>query len=64
MLPPTHSVYYGLGEIAYQKNQIDIAIKNYTAYLKYAPPGTHEAQLVSDRLEELKRRLKTSKRSA
>ena len=64
MLPPTHSVYYGLGEIAYQKNQIDIAIKNYTAYLKYAPPGTHEAQLVSDRLQELKRRLKTSKRSA
>jgi tetratricopeptide (TPR) repeat protein len=63
LLPQTPpSVHYGLGEIAYRKNQIDDAIRYHTSYLKNAPPGTQEARFVSDRLKELKR--KKSKRSA
>ena len=52
--PSGYRVYYGLGEIAYQKKARQAAIKNYEIYLKYAPPNTEESKLIKARLKELK----------
>ncbi|HYV27815.1 MAG TPA: tetratricopeptide repeat protein, partial [Candidatus Eisenbacteria bacterium] len=54
LVPPNHAIYYGLGEIAYRKNQKRTAFKYYTLYLKYAPRGTAEYKAVTDRHKELK----------
>lgn len=53
-LSASHVLYYGLGEIAYQKKDTATAIKNYELYLKNAPEGTLEISKVQKRLEELK----------
>ena len=47
-LPTEHRIFYGLGEIAYRQ-------KDYQAYLKYAPSGTEEHKMVTDRLNELQK---------
>ena len=49
-------VYYGLGEIAYQKQDWKAAKDHYTQYLKYAPAGSAEAQSIRQRLAELKKK--------
>ena len=53
-LPTAHAVYYGLGEIAFQRKDVPSAIKHYEAYLKYAPPDTKEAKQIAERLKQLK----------
>ena len=49
-------VYYGLGEIAYQKQDWQAAKDHYTQYLKYAPAGSGEAQAIRQRLVEVKKK--------
>jgi tetratricopeptide (TPR) repeat protein len=49
-------VYYGLGEIAYQKQDWKAAKDHYTQYLKYAPATSAEAQSIRQRLEEVKKK--------
>jgi tetratricopeptide (TPR) repeat protein len=49
-------VYYGLGEIAYQKQDWKAAKDHYTQYLKYAPPGSAETQSIRQRLAEVKKK--------
>jgi tetratricopeptide (TPR) repeat protein len=51
---PTHSVYFGLGEIAYQQKNFPEAIQNFEVYLKLAPPDTKEAKDVAERLRQMK----------
>jgi tetratricopeptide (TPR) repeat protein len=46
---------FGLGEIAYRRQDMREAIKNYKFYLSSAPTNTDEAKLVSKRLAELER---------
>jgi len=50
-------VYYGLGEIAYQKQDWKKAKEHYTEYLRYAPANAVEAQAIRQRLEEVKKKL-------
>jgi tetratricopeptide (TPR) repeat protein len=47
-------VYYGLGEIAYQRKDWRAAAENYEQYLRYAPPNSAEANVIRQRLEEVK----------
>ena len=49
-------VYYGLGEIAYQKQDWKAAKDHYAQYLKYAPAGSAEAQTIRQRLAEVKKK--------
>jgi tetratricopeptide (TPR) repeat protein len=49
-------VYYGLGEVAYQKQDWKAAKDHYTQYLKYAPANSAEAQSIRQRLEEVKKK--------
>jgi tetratricopeptide (TPR) repeat protein len=51
--PQQHSVYYGLGEIAYQQKNKAEAVRNYRLYLKTAPAGTEEYDRIQRRLAEL-----------
>ncbi len=52
--PNAFQVYYGLGEIAYRRNDTNAALRNYELYLTNAPPNTQEAQFVAGRIKELK----------
>ncbi len=57
--PDLYSVYYGLGEIAWQQKDTVEAIQNYTLYLKYVPKDNQpdlvqEKKIISQRLAELK----------
>lgn len=52
--PKAFQVDYGLGEIAYRRRDTNAAISHYESYLKNAPPKTAEANLISERLDELK----------
>lgn len=54
-LPKAYPIYYGLGEIAYQRKDTNAAVRNYQLYLTNAPPGSSEAEFVSARLAELLR---------
>ncbi|MDB6040935.1 MAG: Tetratricopeptide 2 repeat protein, partial [Verrucomicrobiales bacterium] len=59
ILPTSHIVFYGLGEIAYQEKDKQAAIKNYELYLKYVPAEATdelaiEKKQVTERLNELK----------
>lgn len=51
--PRAHQVYHGLGEIAWQNNETNLAIHNYRLYLSNAPPGAAETALVRERLAAL-----------
>jgi tetratricopeptide (TPR) repeat protein len=52
--PNLFAVHYGLGEIAYRKQDKRAAIAHYEAYLKHAPKGTQERKDVEARLRQLK----------
>ncbi len=51
--PKAYPVYFGLGEIAFKRQDTNQAIYNYRLYLSNAPPNTLEAQQVRARLESL-----------
>ncbi len=52
--PTACQVYYGLGEIAYQKKDTNAAIRSYQLYLTNSPPGNTETNFIIARLKELK----------
>lgn len=52
--PKLHQVYYGLGEIAWQRKDTNTAIRHYESYLSNAPPTMAEAKLVGQRIRELR----------
>jgi len=54
LVPTLYSVYYGLGEIAYQRKEFRAALKHYDAYLKFAPAETKEARAIQGRIQEMK----------
>lgn len=54
MLPTLHSIYYGLGEIAYQRKDYPAALRQYDAYLKFAPAGSKEAEAIQERVQQMK----------
>ena len=51
--PKAHQVYYGLGEIAYRRQDTNTAIRHYEAYLTNSPPNNPESPFVIGRLREL-----------
>ena len=55
LTPNIFRVLYGLGEIAFRRNDVPAAIKHYEAYLKSAPPDTDEAKQIAARLKQLKK---------
>lgn len=52
--PKAHQIYYGLGEIAYRRQDTNTAIRHYEAYLTNSPPNNSESAFVTGRLQELK----------
>jgi len=54
LAPNVYQVFYGLGEIAFRRKDVPAAIKQYEAYLKYAPPDTDEAKQIAERFKQLK----------
>jgi predicted Zn-dependent protease len=52
--PNYFAVYYGLGEIAWRQGQKKAAIAHYENYLKHAPKGIQERQMIEERLKQLK----------
>jgi hypothetical protein len=52
--PTAFQIYYGLGEVAWQKKDTNAAIRNYQLYLANAQTNTAEAKVVSERLKQLK----------
>jgi tetratricopeptide (TPR) repeat protein len=55
VLPRSHVVYYGLGDIAYQRKDYEEAAKYFQSYLKYAP-STGSKELLEER-EKVEKRL-------
>jgi hypothetical protein len=53
VFPTAFQIYYGLGEIAFLKNDTNAAIRSYQLYLTNSPPGNQEAEFVNDRLRML-----------
>jgi tetratricopeptide (TPR) repeat protein len=51
--PKAYQVYYGLGEIAYRRQDTNTAVRHYESYLSNAPPNYPEAKFVVNRLKEL-----------
>jgi tetratricopeptide (TPR) repeat protein len=55
-LPKEFPVYFDLGEIAYRRNDTNLAIREYELYKANAPTNlTADLQMVNKRLAELKR---------
>ncbi len=52
-MPAYHPVYYGLGEIAYRRNDKASALSNYELYLKYGQRDSEEYQRIAERVKEL-----------
>jgi tetratricopeptide (TPR) repeat protein len=52
--PKAPQVDYGLGEIAYRRQDTNTAIRHYESYLLNAPTNTAEGQFIQERLNELK----------
>ena len=52
-----YRIYFGLGEIAYRKQEWAEALQYYQKYLKTAVPGTDEYRRIELRVKELKDRL-------
>ena len=52
--PKQHQIYYGLGEIAYRRNDTNAALRHYESYLSNAPPDLAEATFVANRIRELR----------
>ena len=54
-LPTLHAIYFGLGEIAYQRKDVPAAIQHYESYLKFVPTtDSNEARGIQQRLQQLK----------
>jgi tetratricopeptide (TPR) repeat protein len=53
LFPTAFQIYFGLGEISYQKQDTNAAIRNYRLYLTNSPPNNEEAKFVIARLQEL-----------
>lgn len=53
LAPNTHNGHFGLGEIAWQRQDRDAARKHLEAGLKLAPPDAPETKLAQQRLKEL-----------
>ena len=56
--PKVAQIYYGLGEIAYRRQETNAAVQHYEAYLSNAIPGQAESKFIEARLKELKDKLK------
>lgn len=54
VFPTAFQIYYGLGEIAWRKNDTNAAIRSYQLYLANAQTNTAEAKVVNERLKRLK----------
>jgi Flp pilus assembly protein TadD len=54
VFPTACRFHYGLGEIAYRKNDTNAAISYYQLYLSNSIPGSEEGKLISARLAALK----------
>ena len=59
IVPRSHFVYYGLGDIAYRRKDYEAAAKYFESYLKYAPSEANkdlqdERKEVQNRLTEIK----------
>ena len=54
MSPTAYPIYYGLAEIAFQRNDTNSAIRNYELYLTNNPLNPEEIKLVTNRLAALK----------
>jgi tetratricopeptide (TPR) repeat protein len=52
--PTAFRIYYGLGEIAYQRRDTNAAIRNYQLYLTNSPANPEEIDSVRGRLKELR----------
>jgi tetratricopeptide (TPR) repeat protein len=52
--PTSFRIYYGLGEIAYQRKDTNAAVRNYHLYLTNAPNNPDEINAVIARLKELR----------
>ena len=52
--PTAYQIYYGLGEIAYRRNDTNGAVRNYELYLSNAPPNLAEGKAIKERLSMLK----------
>lgn len=55
VMPKLPSVYFGLGEVAFQRNQKDVATGHYLEYLKLASTNSDERALVIERLSQLQK---------
>lgn len=53
MNPPSHEVYYGLGEIYFRKKNRNKATEYFEKYLKHTPQGLPARRAVEDRLKSL-----------
>lgn len=51
--PTAYQVYYGLGEIAFDRKETNAAIRNYELYLTNSPPNPEEMKNVEERLKQL-----------
>ena len=54
LAPSQFAVHYGLGEIAYRRQDTNTAIRHYESYLSNAPSNYPEAKFVANRLRELR----------
>jgi tetratricopeptide (TPR) repeat protein len=52
--PTAHQIYYGLGEIAFRRQDTNTAIKHYQSYLSNSIPGSVETKFIETRLQILK----------
>lgn len=54
LLPRSYAVYYGLGEIAWRKQDHAAALRHFQTYLRYGIPDSAEYKTVAERVRQLK----------
>lgn len=54
LAPESYAVYFGLGEIAWRKQDRAAALRHFETYLKYGIPGSEEYKNVAERVRQLK----------
>jgi len=54
LMPRYHAVYFGLGEIAYRRQDTAAALEHYELYLEHGRPGTEEYRSVEQRVQQLR----------
>jgi len=52
--PNEFRIFYGLGEIAWQKKDTNAAVRNYERFLANSDPNTEDAKVIKERLKGLK----------